>query len=148
MHYEVIKDNFTISTDKEKLDIQLIHNFLSKESHWAMNIPLEVVKRSIEGSLCFGVYNNKNQVGFARVITDLATIAYLGDVFILKQYRGFGLSKWLMDSIIMHPELQGLRRWILLTKDAHGLYEKSGFKPVLNPDRYMELYNPNVYNNS
>lgn len=147
MNYELKKGDFLISTDKAKLDVQLIHQFLSKESHWAIDIPLEVVKKSNDGSLCFGVYHNNNQVGFARVITDLATIAYLGDVFILKQYRGLGLSKWLMDSIIKHPELQGLRRWILLTKDAHKLYEKSGFKPVANPDRYMEIYNPNVYNN-
>jgi Acetyltransferases len=148
MIYELKKNDFLISTDKNKLNIDLIHNFLSKESHWAIEIPLEVVKRSNEGSLCFGLYYKENQAGFARVISDLATIAYLGDVFILKQYRGLGLSKWLMDSILKHPELQGLRRWILLTKDAHGLYEKSGFKTVLNPDRYMELYNPNVYNNS
>ena len=148
MHYELKKDDFTISTDNDKLDIGLIHYFLSKESHWALNIPLEVVKRSNEGSLCFGVYHKKKQVGFARVISDLATIAYLGDVFILKEYRGLGLSKWLMNSILKHPQLQGLRRWILLTKDAHTLYEKSGFKPVANPDRYMELYNPDVYNNS
>ena len=148
MHYEVIKDSFTISTDKKKLDILLIHYFLSKESYWAKDIPLEVVKRSIEGSLCFGVYFNDEQVGFARVISDRATIAYLGDVFILKEYRGLGLSKWLMDSIIMHPELQGLRRWILLTRDAHRLYERSGFKSLLNPDRYMELFKPDAYSSS
>ena len=148
MNYELKNDEFVISTDKDKLDVDLIHYFLSKESHWALDIPLEVVKRSNEGSICFGVYHKDKQVGFARVISDLATIAYLGDVFILNQYRRLGLSKWLMESILKHPDLQGLRRWILLTKDAHGLYEKLGFKPVANPDRYMEIYNPHVYNNT
>jgi GNAT superfamily N-acetyltransferase len=145
MNYELKKDDFVISTNKAKLDIQLIHTFLSKESYWAKDIPKHVVERSIEGSVCFGIYNNDQQVGFARVITDMATVAYLGDVFILEKFRGSGLSKWLMESIVQHPDLQGLRRWILLTRDAHRLYEKVGFKSLSNPDRYMELHNPNVY---
>lgn len=125
--YEVKKDEFLISTDKELLDIDVIHSYLSKESYWAMNIPREVVERSIVHSLCFGVYHESKQIGFARLVTDQATFAYLADVFILEDHRGQGLSKWLIHSIHAHPELQGLRRWVLGTKDAHGLYEQFGW---------------------
>ena len=135
---------YVISTDKSRLDLTLIHNFLTT-SYWAAGIPLEVVRRSIEHSLSFGLYKEDKQIGYARVITDYATFAYLGDVFILEPFRGQGLSKWLMEVVVTHPELQGFRRWILLTKDAHGLYKKVGFTGVATPERYMERFFPNVY---
>ena len=125
--YEVRKAGYFVSTDETLLDIDVIHSFLSKESYWAMNIPREVVERSIPNSMCFGVYQGEEQIGFARVVTDKATFAYLADVFIIEEYRGKGLSKWLIEVIHAHPELQGLRRWLLGTKDAHGLYEQFGW---------------------
>ena len=139
------KDSFTITTDKTKLDIPFVHSFLSNQSYWARGIPLAIVERSIHHSLCFGVYDGQTQVGFARIISDFATIAYLGDVFIINSHRGLGLSKWLMEAILSHPDLQGLRRWILVTSDVHGLYEKYGFKKLKNPDSYMEVLNPGIY---
>ena len=141
------KEGYSISTDKELLDIVVIHQYLSLESYWAKNIPLEVVKRSVEHSLCFGVYHHSTQIGFARVITDKATFAYLADVFILPQHRGKGLSKWLVTTIHAHPDLQGLRRWILGTKDAHGLYAQFGWQPLPEEivPRFMQLHNPDVY---
>jgi GNAT superfamily N-acetyltransferase len=138
MHiYQVQKDMYTISTDKSKLDIAVIHNYLSKESYWAKNIPVATVMKSIEGSYCFGVYEAGKQIGFARVITDCATFGWIADVFILEAFRGRGLSKWLMETIMACPELQDFRRWMLATKDAHGLYEKFGFKLIDNPERFM-----------
>jgi GNAT superfamily N-acetyltransferase len=137
-------DAFEVSDDKSKLQLDVIHQFLSN-SYWAKNIPVDVVNRSIENSICFGVYNGSKQVGFARVITDEATFAYLADVFILAPYRGKGLSKKLMDYILAHPNLQSLRRWILATRDAHRLYAHYNFKPLVIPDRWMELHTPNVY---
>ena len=122
----------------------MIHSFLT-ESYWAKGIPRETVARSIENSLCFGVYAEGKQVAFARVISDCATYAYIGDVFVLESFRGHGLGKWMMECIMQHPALQGLRRWILLTRDAHGLYVQFGFAPVKSPERYMELYQPGVY---
>ena len=121
MVHEWRRGEYLISTDKNWLDLTLIHSFLTT-SYWAAGIPLEVVRRSIEHSLSFGLYKEDQQIGYARVITDYATFAYLGDVFILEPFRGQGLSKWLMEVVVTHPELQGFRRWILLTKDAHGLY--------------------------
>ena len=135
---------YVISTDKSRLDLTLIHNFLTT-SYWAAGIPLEVVRRSIEHSLSFGLYKEDQQIGYARVITDYATFAYLGDVFILEPFRGQGLSKWLMEVVVTHPELQGFRRWLLLTKDAHGLYKKVDFTGVATPERYMERFFPDVY---
>ncbi len=139
--YEATQNQFSISTDKSKLDVSVIHGYLSNESYWAKNIPLEIVKRSIEGSLCFGLYVSENsiskQVGFARIITDCATFAYLADVFVLPSYRGNGLSKWLMKIIMDCPHLQGLRRWLLATQDAHGLYLQFGFLPLDKPERIM-----------
>ena len=139
--YEAVKNEFLISTDKNKLDIQLIQNYLGNESYWAKNIPVAIVKKSIEGSFCFGLYvqekENISQVGFARVITDHATFAYLADVFIIEKFRGKGLPKWMMKEIMDHPELQGLRRWLLATKDAHGLYAQYGFLPLDKPERIM-----------
>lgn len=139
------KNKFLITTDKNKLDISLIHSFLTNESGWSKGITYEIVKTSINGSLNFGLYFEDKQIGFGRVISDYSTIAYLGDVFILKDFRGQGLSKWLMDSIISHEELQNLRRWILLTDTAEWLYEKYGFKKILKPEIYMEKFNPSVY---
>ena len=138
------KNGFIISTEKEKLDIDLIHLFLTR-TYWAEGISKEIISRSIEGSLCFGVYENDKQVGFARMITDKATFAYLADVFIIEDYRGRGLSKWLMEVIMSHPDLQGLRRMILATKDAHGLYKQFGFTPLINVDRWMHILDPDVY---
>lgn len=138
------KGEFVISTDRDRLDLDVIHGFLT-ECYWAKGIPREAVARSIENSLCFGVYAKSKQVGFARVISDFATYAYIGDVFILDEYRGRGLGKWLMECIMRHPRLQGLRRWSLVTRDAHQLYARFGFTPLKTPDRYMELHNPNVY---
>lgn len=141
----IYKENFCISTDNKRLDIDIIHNFLSTKAYWCMNIPREKVITSIENSLCFGLYNEDIQIGFARVVTDYSTIAYLGDVFILEDYRGKGLSKWLVETIMRYPDLQGLRRWILLTKDAHELYRKYGWTDIANPARWMEIHNKNVY---
>jgi len=144
MTHEWRRGEYLISTDKSRLDLTLIHNFLTT-SYWATGIPLEVVRRSIEHSLSFGLYKEDQQIGYARVITDYATFAYLGDVFILEPFRGQGLSKWLMEVVVTHPELQGFRRWILLTKDAHGLYKKVDFTGVATPERYMERFFPDVY---
>jgi N-acetylglutamate synthase-like GNAT family acetyltransferase len=138
-------DDFLITTDKAKLDLVAIHEFLSQHSGWSNNIPFERVKMSIENSLNFGLLHQDKQIGFARVISDFSTIAYLGDIYVLDSYRGQGLSKKLMDCVMAHPNLQGLRRWILLTNTADWLYEKYGFTKLPNPDWYMELYNPNVY---
>ncbi|HMQ60121.1 MAG TPA: GNAT family N-acetyltransferase [Flavilitoribacter sp.] len=140
-----MQQTFHISTDKSRLDIPMIHRFLSEEAYWCKGIPLETVRRSIENSLCFGVFDGENQVGFARVITDYATIAYLGDVFILPDYRSQGLSKMLMTEVMGHPDLLGLRRWILLTGDAHGLYRQFGWTDIASPDRWMELHDARVY---
>ena len=141
--YEVLQNEFCISTDKSKLDINIIHNYLCDESYWAKNIPVETVERSIEGSCCFGLYVKENsiskQIGFARVITDFATFGYLADVFIIETYRGKGLAKWMMEMIMKHPEMQGLRGWLLATKDAHALYAKFGFSLLENTGRFMRL---------
>jgi GNAT superfamily N-acetyltransferase len=116
-----------------------------RQSYWAEGIPIEIVKRSIENSLCFGVYKTSQQIGFARLVTDYATFAYLADVFILESFRGQGLSKWLMETIVSHPDLQGLRRWMLATRDAHELYRKYGFTAIASPERWMERHFPEVY---
>jgi len=134
-----------ISTDKSKLNIPLIHKFLSGYSYWAKNIPLETVQRSIENSLCFGVYVNEKQIGFARVISDYATFAYLADVFIIPAYRKRGVAKKLMEFIKEHSSLQGLRRWMLATADAQELYRQFGFTELAKPDRIMEISNPTIY---
>jgi GNAT superfamily N-acetyltransferase len=136
--YEESKDGFLISTDKSKLNIAVIHHYLSTASYWAKNIPLQKVQRSIEHSFCFGVYKNDEQVGFARLITDYTTYAYLADVFILDEYRGMGLSKWLMQFITTNAEVRGLRRWMLATQDAHNLYTQFGFTPLDKPERVMQ----------
>lgn len=144
---EFEKDGYSISTDNAKLDIGVIHHYLSAESYWAKNIPLEVMKRSIDNSLCFGLYHQHTQIGFARLVTDKATFAYLADVFIIESFRGNGLSKWLVQTIKAYPEVQGLRRWMLGTKDAHGLYAQFGWTPIPEEmiSRFMQLHNPDVY---
>ncbi len=142
---EYSRGEFVISTDPERLSLDVVYGFLTN-CYWAKGIPREVVAQSIQSSLCFGVYDgNGAQVGFARVISDFATIAYIGDVFVLETHRGHGLGKWLMQCIMQHPRLQNLRRWILTTRDAHGLYSQVGFTPVKFPERFMELHNPDVY---
>lgn len=137
--------DFTISTDKARLDLAVIHKFLSEESYWAGERSLQQTKTAIENSICFGLYHTDKQIGFARVVSDKATFAYIGDVFVLSEYRGQGLSKWLMQVIVDHPELQGLRRWVLATKDAHGLYAQFEFSELRHPDRWMEKTAPNAY---
>ncbi|SEB58147.1 GNAT family N-acetyltransferase [Paenibacillus sp. GP183] len=145
---------FTISTVKEDLDIETIFNFLNQESYWAKGVPREVVEKSIENSpLCFGVYKEDvegtcKQVGFARIITDLATFAYLCDVFVLPNYRGLGLSKWLIDVITNHSQLKGVRRMMLATNDAHSLYAKYGFEQIDKPELFMQINRKNVYKQS
>ena len=137
-----IKKGFQISTDKTLLDFELMYKYLNGDSYWAKGIPEERLKNAIENSICFGVYKQNKQVGLARVVTDKATFAYICDVFILPGQRGFGLSKWLMQTIITYPELQGLRRWSLATADAHGLYSQFGFTPLSRPENWMEKFNP------
>lgn len=141
---EWTKDDYHISTEKDKINVDYVHGFLS-QSYWAENIPVEIVRRSIEGSLCFAVFYGNEQIGFARVITDEATFAYLADVFIDERFRGRGLSKWLMEIIMAYPSLQGLRRFLLATRDAHGLYRQFGFAPLTFVDRWMQIHQPNVY---
>lgn len=138
-------ENFEISTDKQRLDVDMIHTFLANESYWAQTRTLEQTQTAIENSLCFGVYLGDRQVGFARVVSDFATFAYVGDVFVIDEHRGRGLSKQLMQAMIFHPDLQGLRRWVLATRDAHGLYEQFEFSGLKFPERWMERTAPDAY---
>lgn len=142
---EISENGFVFSDNKELLQINTVHHFLSKESYWAKNIPLETVKKSIENSLCFGIYKDNEQIGFARWITDKATFAYLCDVYVTQQHRGLGLSKKLMAFMIFHADLQGLRRYQLATVDAHELYRQFGFSELKNPERQMAIVVENVY---
>ncbi len=137
-------DHYTITTEKRQLDLNAIHAFLS-QTYWSPGVPKAVVERAIENSLAFGVFKGSEQVGFARVVTDKATFAYLADVYVLEAHRGNGLSKRLLEEIQAHEELQGLRRFLLATKDAHGLYAQFGFKELANPSLMMERWNPNAY---
>jgi len=134
-----------VSTDKSLLDLEMIHKFLSEESYWAQRRTKDQTQTAIENSICFGLYNGERQIGFARVISDRATYAYLGDVFVLSEFRGRGYSKMLMEAVVSHPDLQGLRRWTLATKDAHGLYKQFGFAPLRLPERWMERTAPDAY---
>ena len=138
------RGDYEISTDRQRIDIAAVHAFLA-QSYWSPGIPRQVVERAIENSLCFGVYLGAQQVGFARVVTDKATFAYLADVFILEPHQGMGLSKWLMEFIMGHEALQGLRRFLLATRDAHGLYAQFGFEALANPSVMMESLKPDVY---
>jgi GNAT superfamily N-acetyltransferase len=139
---EFIKEGYLISTDRARLDLRFIHDYLSKESYWVQGLPFERVVAAADHSLNFGVYHADRQVGYARVVTDYARVAYLADVFIIGEYRGRGLSKWLIEVIMAHPDLRGLKRWMLHTKDAHGLYKRFGWTPAGKPETYMELNNP------
>jgi GNAT superfamily N-acetyltransferase len=157
MNFELQRDDYRISTDPQLLELDAIHAYLQR-SYWAEEIPKEIVARSLRGSLCFGLYHgfgpyhapsaglpSGRQVGFARVISDRATFAYLCDVYVLEEHRGRGLSKWLMEAIQSHPELQGLRRFLLATRDAHGLYAQFGFTPLARPATFMEILRPGLY---
>jgi GNAT superfamily N-acetyltransferase len=139
------RDGFTVSTDPDHLDLDAVHAYLSQEAYWSAGIPRELLARAIAGSLCFGLYEGEKLVGFARVVTDRATFAYLCDVFVLPAYRGRGLSKWLMDCIVAHPDLQGLRRFVLVTRDAHKLYSRYGFTPLADPTGYMHIHRQDAY---
>lgn len=139
------RDGFEISTDRSRLDLDTIHKFLSEDSYWANNRTREQTRTAIENSICFGLYHGERQIGFARVVSDCATFAYLGDVFIIDEFRGRGLSKWLMKTIIEYPDLQGLRRWILATRDAHELYRQFDFDDLRHPTRWMERTAQNAY---
>ena len=141
----ITRENLTITTDQSLFDFDKIYNFISGKSYWAEGIPMEILKRSVENSLSFGLFCDKEQIGFARVVTDYATFGYLADVFIDEKFRGRGLSLWLMETIFAHADLKGLRRWLLATRDAHGLYEKFGFKGLSKPERMMEIVNADIY---
>ena len=136
--------DYEISSERGRMDVAAIHSFLTR-TYWARGIPLETVQRAIENSLCFGVFQGEAQVGFARVITDQATFAYLADVYLLDEHRGKGLARRLVQAVLAHPRLQGLRRWLLVTRDAHALYRPHGFEPVAHPDRIMEIHRPDAY---
>ncbi|AEF54381.1 GNAT family N-acetyltransferase [Marinomonas posidonica] len=141
-------DGYRITSDRSEMNIESIHNFIS-HSYWASGIPIETLKKAINNSLCFGVFSSQGlQVGFARMITDLSTYAYLADVYVLEEHRGKGLSKWLMREIMDHPDMQGLRRMGLATLDAHGLYKQYGFSELATPEIFMENWNPDVYKNA
>lgn len=140
------REGFAITTETSFFNVEFIHAFLS-QSYWAENIPIETVQKSIDNSLCFGVFHLGRQIGFARVITDKATFAYLADVFIDEAYRGQGLSKRLMEEMMNHEDLQGLRRMMLATRDAHGLYAQFGFSELTFPERWMQIHKPGIYKN-
>jgi len=135
---------FTITDSQDDLNIETIHSFL-RETYWAKGIPISIVEKALKNSLCFGLFHNSRQIGFARAITDRAAIAYMADVFVLPAFRGRGLGKWLVSCVLAHPELQGLRRWILVTLDAHGVYEQNGFAALRKPESFMEIHDPDIY---
>lgn len=138
------RDEYTISTDPKRLDISVIHDFISNQSYWAQGRSVETVQRALDNSLNFGIYKTDQQVGFGRVVTDYATFAWIADVFVLTEYRGRGLSKWLVEVMLEHPQLQGFRRWVLATKDAHSLYARFGFIELHRPERWMERPDPDM----
>jgi GNAT superfamily N-acetyltransferase len=142
---ETASDTFIISTDKSRLDVDAIHSFLSTESYWAQNRSRQQTETAIENSICFGAYNHDRLVGFGRVVSDCATFAYVGDVFVIEEYRGRGIGKRLMDAMLGHPDLQNLRRWILATRDAHTVYSRHGFSALAHPERWMERPAPDAY---
>ena len=141
MVFEAHNGDFSVSTDPARLDSQAIYSFLS-QTYWARNRPRAVLETAIHNSLCFGVYKGNEQVGFARAITDRATFGYLADVYILEPYRRRGLGHWLVSTILQHPELKGMRRWLLMTRDQHSLYERCGFVPPVSPEDLMEKVQP------
>lgn len=142
MQYE--KDELAISTDPSRLDLDAMHAYLS-QAYWCAGIPKETLARAVENSLCFGIYRGAQQIGFARVITDRATYAYLADVYVLEGYRNRGVATWLMECIMRHPHLHGLRRFSLVTRDAHELYKKFGFSQLRHPEQYMEIHKSEIY---
>ena len=144
MMHEWQRDDYTVSTDRARLQLDVIHGFLTG-SYWAAGIPRETVERSIQHSLCYGVYRGGEQVGFGRLVTDFATFAYVADVFILDAHRGRGLARWMARCMVDTPELQGLRRWLLATRDAHAVYESVGFETVTEPSRFMQILNRDPY---
>ena len=145
MAERLLQEGFSITDDKTRLDVDFVHHWLCNESYWCRGISKHVVQRAIEHSMCFGVMHGHEQVGFARVITDYATFGYLADVFVIEAYQGRGLSKALMEFITSHAQLQGFRRFVLATLDAHGLYAQYGFIPFPHPERWMEIYRPDIY---
>jgi GNAT superfamily N-acetyltransferase len=144
--FEWTRGNFVISTDKARVDVDVVHRFLA-DAYWCRGIPREVVAKSIDHSLVFGLYQLEpaQQIGFARVITDYATFAYLSDVFVLEPFRGQGLARWMMEVIVAHPDLQRLRRWLLATRDAHDVYRHAGFRALTHPERFMEILVLDIY---
>jgi len=142
--HEATRDDFLVSCDPARLDLEAIHAYLTR-SYWAEGIPRELVARSVAGSLCAGLYHRGAQIGFARVVTDRATFAYLCDVYVLEEYQGQGLGSWLLRHTLDHPELQGLRRLMLVTRSAHGLYRPLGFGPLARPENHMEIVRPGMY---
>ena len=145
MHHERHDGGILVTTDPTRLDLDAIHDVLAGSSYWATGIPREVMERSIRHSICFGAFDGGRQVGFARVVTDRATFAYLADVFVIEEQRGRGLAAWLTATVLAHPELQGLRRWLLVTRDAHGLYRKLGFTAVADPSMLLTRHDPDIY---
>ena len=141
---EWTRGEYTVSSDPARIDLQAVHHFLSEEAYWSPGVPLEVVRRAIAGSVVFGLYHGSDQVGLARVVTDRATFAWVCDVFVLPEHRRHGLGKFLVECVRAHPDLQGLRRWLLATRDAHGLYAQFGFT-VVEPGRLMEIRDPDAY---
>jgi len=142
-----VRGQYEISTDPSRIDLDAVHAYLTR-SYWAEGISKDLLAKAIAGSLCFSLFDSGRQIGFARVVTDRATFAYLCDVFVLEEYTGRGLGKWLMHELQSHPDLQGIRRFVLVTRDAHGLYEQFGFQPLENADRYMEIVRPDIYKQS
>ena len=145
MNTVTLPTGYEISTDPARLDLDAIHRFLSEESYWARGAPRDVIERAVANSLCFGLYHGKAQAGLARVVTDKATFVLISDVFVLDGHRGLGLSKCLMQSVMAHPDLQGMRRHLLMTLDAHGLYSQFGFQPLARPERFMEILRADIY---
>ena len=146
-YFEREKGTFTITTDPQRIDVEAVHAFLSR-AYWSEEIPKEILEKAMTSSLCFGLLDGTRQIGLARVVTDRATFAYLCDVYVLEEYRGQGLGKWLMEELFSHPELQGLRRFILVTRDAHGFYRQFGFETPVNPNAYMEIVHRDIYKRS
>jgi len=142
---DVTFGEFNISTDHSRLDVDAIHRFLSTDSYWAQNRTREQTERAIENSICFGAYSDERLVGFGRVVSDYATFAYVGDVFVIEEFRGRGLARLLMEAMLAHPDLQNLRRWVLATRDAHAVYSRHGFVQLAHPERWMELPAPDAY---
>src|ERR1700677_696852 len=145
METQQVLSEYEISTDAHRLNVGVVHKFLAEDSYWSPGIPRATVERAIQNSLCFGVFHRAKQIGFARVVTDKSTFALLADLFILEAHRGKGLSKWLMRCVVGHEDLQGLRRLLLLTSDAHGLYRQFGFQELGNPSRFMEVLRQDIY---